>query len=94
MASYSPRLPTRTEFIDAAPMGGARAPEKAPWEGLDRNAKPKGNGFRLHLNEYQKALLEAVAKKHLGSQHNTALRLLVRALEADLGLNGGQNGAK
>lgn len=94
MGQYSARLPqSREEYRDEAAMGAQKA-SVPPWEGLDRNAKPKGNGFRLHLNEYQKRLLEAVARKHLGSQHNTALRLLVRALETDLGLKEGQNGAK
>lgn len=89
MSSYSARLPqNREQYVQEAAMG-ARTPHavpKPPWEGLDPHALARGPGFRLRLNPYQKTLLEEVARRNIASQHHTALRILVLALEAELGI--------
>jgi hypothetical protein len=73
----------------AAPPPRHRVPQLSPtlrpWAGMDPHAR-RTLSFKLVLNDYERTLLASVARKHGGSQAAAALRLLVAAMERELGL--------
>ena len=51
-----------------------------PWEGLDKKAVPRTT-FNLRLNDYELALLRALAEQRDVSMQKLSKRLLIPALE-------------
>ena len=67
------------KFIDAA-NNGMTASSDLPWEGLDKKAVPRTT-FNLRLNDYELALLRALAEQRDISMQKLSKRLLIPALE-------------
>jgi len=82
-----PRLP-RGDFVSGAPIVNAKQKSR-PWAAHDPDAPATGE-FKLRLNDYQRELLKALAKREFGSQHAAVMRVLVPAMEAALGVDKGE----
>ncbi len=82
--SFSVKPTTASDWVAGAPVGAGKvanqSPSSRPWEVLDPRA-PASKAFNLRLNEYELALLRAVAEAEFSSQQGVAKRILVRALE-------------